>query len=227
MVWTLALIIALFLPCSAYAEPVPSEGGSDVSVEQPGSSGDQPGLPVEVAPPVPLTLYGEDGFVLSEQDTRAAAPDSRASLPGAVYESVSPNSSYANFASALLPKLGWSDDYVFFRGGENEYFFVYGNLDFQGGRFVGSGCSFTRFYYSGSSRGYLCDSGTSDVSLSVDGYIVLSNLGLYPTLTGSDALSTHMLAFVSSVALGLFAISRLLSFTLRTRMEVVSNAPAK
>lgn len=221
------LLVALLLPVPAFAEPV-EEVAPDVPAEQPVEIADEPDLPVEEpAAPEVVTLYDEDGVALSSEDMRVAAPESRASLPTSVYGSVTPSSSYANYAAALLPKLGFSEDYVFFRSGDNEYFFVHGDLSLSGQEISGDAVSYERFYYGGSSRGYLFDSGSGSLALDTGGYVVLSNLGDYPTLQGSDAAVTHVLVFVSSVGICLYVISRLLSFTLRTRVEVVSNVPVK
>lgn len=216
-------------PSACFAAPViPEEPSADVLVEQPPTPVDQPNLPAEepLAPEV-VTLYDEDGLALTSEDTRVVAPEALASIPSSVYGSVTPSTSYANFAASLLPKLGFSDDYVFFRSGENEFIFVHGAMSLSGTTFSGDSVDYERFYYGGSSRGYLFDSGTGSLSLDTVGYVVLSNLGDYPTLTGADASMTHVLVFVSTVALCLFVISRLLSFTLRTRLEVVSNAVSR
>lgn len=227
MVWSLMLLAALLFPVPALAEPV-EEVTPDVSVEQPAAPADESGLPAaEPAAPEVVTLYDEDGIALTSEDTRVVAPEVLAAIPSSVYGSVTPSSSYANYAAALLPKLGFSEDYVFFRSADNEYIFVHGDLSLSGTTFSGESVDYERFYYGGSSRGYLFDSGTGSLSLDTGGYVVLSNLGDYPTLSGADASMTHVLVFVSTVALCLFVISRLLSFTLRTRVEVVSNVPSK
>lgn len=227
MVWPLVLLVSsLLFPAPVFADEVTSDVPTS---EQPALDGEQPSPPVsesvQVVNSEPLPLFDDDGLLVSTPDAPLSAP-SRAALPSSLYGSVQPNNSYAVFADAFLPKLGWSDDYVFFRSGKNEYYLVFGALSFESGRFTGSDVRYVRWFYDSSTSGYLQQSGSGSLSLRVDNFIVLSSLGDFPTLS-NDSNFTHVFVWCCVVAVSILAMSRMLSWSLRTRVEVIDNEPSR
>lgn len=234
MVWALILFFALASPQVAFAEPsvapdesIPEESVEDVPPEQSSETDYESDLPVEVTVTTEdVTLYDADGLVVSTPDEPVAASEGRA-LVNDVYGSVLPGSSWAEFALACMPKVPFTSDYVFYRAGQNEYLLCYGDIKFSNGTFTGSGVNYIRWYYQSGYSQYQQQSGTGTLDLDVGSYVVLSSLGDYPTLSGQDVNVTSLLCFIACVAAGVLILSRMLSFSLRTRVAVVDDGPSR
>lgn len=139
-------------------------------------------------------------------------------LSGNVYGNVSPTSQYAAYAARIVPKMGFSDDYVFYADSSSSYVLVWGDISLGGGGvFTGTGCKFTRWYYSGTGTGYLTQSGSADLNLSAGQYVVLSTLGTYPLLDDGVTMLRHEMGFYMVCAVALYSLSKCLAFTLRMR----------
>lgn len=139
-------------------------------------------------------------------------------LSGSVYGNVSPTNQYAAYAARIVPKMGFSDDYCFYADSSSSYVLVWGDIELGGGgHFTGTGCKFSRWYYSGSGTGYLTQSGTADLDLSAGQYVVLSTLGTYPLLDDGVTMLRHEIAFYMVCAVCLYSLAKCLGFTLRMR----------
>lgn len=179
-------------------------GVNDVKESVEGVSSQVDGLLVQNADPEPVPVE------------RLAA--SNQTLTFTVYSHVSPTGTYATYAKQIIPKMGWDDDYVYFQDSSSSYTLVYGSLDYRtAGTFTGQGCNYVRWYYSGTGSGYVVQSGTADVSVSVGNYVVLSNLGNYPLLDDGITLLRQEVCFYALVAVILFSLHTVWSFLLRNR----------
>lgn len=135
-----------------------------------------------------------------------------------VYGNANPTSQFASYAKQIIPKVGWNDDYIFLQDTSSSYVLVYGDLDlYSAGTVTGTGCNYVRWYYSGTGTGYLMQSGSSDVDISLNGYVVLSSLGSYPLIDDGFTLFRQEVAFYAVVAVLLFCLSNIWGFTLRSR----------
>lgn len=134
------------------------------------------------------------------------------------YQNVSPTNQYASYASGLIPRLRWSEHYVFLQDTSSSYVMVYGDtLEYSGNNtFTGTSCRYVRWYYSNQTVGYLTESGTADVSVSTSGHVVLSDLATYPMLEGTEQHSLRVeVAFYACVAIVIRTLHHVWRFTLR------------
>lgn len=132
-----------------------------------------------------------------------------------VYASTAPNSSYLDWAAMYLPKMGFGDDYVFFRSGQYQYCLAVGNLSWSGGSFSGGDiqCTFLNLSYAGSSDLSLTHSSGS-FSLSPGDKVVYSSLGDFPTLA-PDLVYLELIIFLGLVAIVMSILRYIWSFLLR------------
>ena len=237
MVWALIFVLSLWYPSSlALAEPVEdaieeqpsdSDGLSDAQEvvederEDEGSlsddSGDSDGFPspsVDEPEDVELPLPSSDEppvpSLLGAEPVRASSSYS------SIYSGVAPNSAYLDWAAALLPKIGWMDDYVFFRAGQYEYVVAVGDLDWSGGVLSGSDLVlYSLVTTSGYSNDYVYSVGIGSVRLSVGDDLVYSNLGGFPVLSPLW-VAMQCIVFSLCVALVCSVLRALWSWSLRT-----------
>ena len=243
MVWALILsVLLLSFPSPVLAEPVDEgdgsmevvpadnpdledsdedvEGDSEVSEEptEPDTVDSEP-VSVEVTlPETDTTFYDEYGVEVMS----TAEPDARLSAvsTSTPYASVT-GGTYYELASLTRPKMGWADDYVFWRSGQYSYSLAYGDLSFDSGTFTGSGLHLIHWTYSSSQTGYLMTEETSDLSLRVNSCVVYSNLGNFPILD-HQADNNCYLAFMGVVAVCLYLIRSLFGFVLRMGVRTVN-----
>lgn len=131
------------------------------------------------------------------------------------YQSVSPNSSYLDWADSYYPHIGFSDDYVFFRSGQFQYCLAVGDLSYSSGTFSGDDiqCTFLNLS-SGGSGDLSVTSSSGSFNLNPSSKIVYSNLGSYPTLNPLYFYLTCFI-FISVVALIMSLLRYIWSFLLR------------
>lgn len=236
MVWALIIAFALFSPTLAYAEPEvveteevvqgdegTEEGVTDDEVLQEPAEGDSES-DVSAAEPVQasedveeVVTYSPDGEILS---TTKAPEIVRAVSPTyTVYASVTSNT-YSDMAARMLWKMGWGDDYVFWRSGQYSYTLAYGDFDLASGRFDCASAHVVTFTLdSGYSGTYTMTEGDGVVSLVPSSYIVYSNLGQYPLLDSGHVFE-RLVVFMSCVAVIMELVRTVFSFTLRMGVRV-------
>lgn len=162
------LVVALLIPIPAFAEPVSDEGVESVEHSDSGDDfgGDESfevdSLPADEAAPAPLSISS--------------------SLTGSPYGSVT-GGTYWELAEGIVAKsASATDDYLFYRSGEYEYYLLMGDLSLSGSMVSGADVRAVRFWRSG--YGYdgnwYTESGTVSCSVSVGDFIVASSLGDYP-----------------------------------------------
>lgn len=174
--------------------------------------------PVVVAPE-PENVYSYDGTLLTT--TVEPEPVRAPAASSTPYASVSANT-YSDLAASMLWKVGFGDDYVFWRGGQYQYNFAYGDLELSNSRFRGSGCKLVTFTLNSSYGGtYTMDVTTGSVDLSAGSYIVFSNLGPYPVLS-SEFVGQYLVVWSLLVALVLYLVRSLFAFVLRVGVRNVS-----
>ena len=129
------------------------------------------------------------------------------------------SSSYTSIMEDVVAKLPLTDDYVFFRSGQNDYLLVSGDLTYNGS-FSGENC--TAWYINANTgvynSGYLFSTGPLDsFQLAPGSALVYSNLGHYPTLTDMGAFYGFCAVVLLLVAIFLYLIRSIFGFTLRSR----------
>lgn len=139
------------------------------------------------------------------------------------YGNVSPTGTYASYAAGFIPRLGWSDHYVFLQDTNGSYVMVMGRLTSpDANTIVGDGCSWIRWYYSGS-NGYVVERGSGDVSVTLNNHMVCSDLPNWPLLgDASVELQRRELMFYAIVATVWACLAVVWRFGLRMRTSVVS-----
>lgn len=147
---------------------------------------------------------------LMEQAPLAAS----ASHAFVAYANMSPTSAYANYAVGLLPKLKWDEHYVLVQDTSSSYTFVWGELVNENNTIAGEG-SYVRWYYTGNAQGYREERGSGSVSVTPNGYTVLSDLGEYPMVGGSEELQRREVGFYALVAVVIFVLHSVWRFVLR------------
>lgn len=163
---------------------------------------------------------------LSDISSKMAVPEEQeqksvtraASFNFVAYQNVSPTNQYACYASGIIPRMRWSEHYVFLQDTSSSYVMVYGDsLEYSGNNtFTGTSCRYVRWYYSNQTVGYLTESGTADVSVSTSGHVVLSDLATYPMLEGTEQHCIRVeVAFYACVALVIRTLHHVWRFTLR------------
>lgn len=114
------------------------------------------------------------------------------------------SSSYVTYAKDILQ--GCRDDYVLYRADQNEYHLFVGELELEDGHIISDDCQFIRLWQSSipGNPAYIHYSSIaySDFDLTLQDYLVYSNLGNYPRLvSGGDnyAFATLFLLCLVSI----------------------------
>lgn len=143
---------------------------------------------------------------------------SRASY--SVYQSLSPNSQYLDWAESYLPRVGFGEDYVFFRSGQYQYCFARGDLSLSSGTIGGDDiqCTFLNLSSAGVSDSSLTYSSGS-FSLVPGNKVIYSNLGDFPTLS-PEYFYLECLIFCAVVACVMSILRSIWSFLLRMGVRV-------
>lgn len=157
----------------------------------------------------PDITYGEtdaDTTVLTVEPTRATAAQPYNGTVG---------STYIDIARCCLFNLGWFDNYVFWRSGEYQYTFAYGDIDYSSGNFTSTSCTQLVISVPTSYTGSVTVN-TSDgaLNMSTGGRLVYSNLGGLPHLDSRKYLYDEVM-YIAMVALGLHVLSSASRFILR------------
>lgn len=137
---------------------------------------------------------------------------------------INANTYGGNFNSTVLGifdrcqgKIPATADYVAYREGANSYVLVWGDLDYNNGKFTGTVSDGLRCSQSGGAGSYyqLATVSTGAFTLSPSYDVVYSNLGNYPVLDGGGGL--YLAALFGAVVIGLLgsAIWKWFKFTLR------------
>lgn len=163
------------------------------------------------------------GILIEQNNQDPDAPKQSESLRASTitsvaYGNVSPTTQYATYASNVLPKLGWSDHYVFWQDGQQSYVMAWGDLVYENRTFTGSGCNYLHWYWQSQQAGYVVESGTANISVSSAGYTVLSDLDVWPALpnTGSEVMRREIMLY-AVVAVAAASLSCVWGYTLRNR----------
>lgn len=152
----------------------------------------------------------------AEPEIKAVERVSGTNLNLTAYGNVSPTNQFAEYAKNIIPKMGWNDDYVYIQDSSSSYVLVYGNLDYHSsGVFEGSDCTYTRWYYSGTGSGYLCQSGLANIRISVGDYVVLSTMGNYPLLDNGFTLFRQECCYYVTAAVILFCLRSCFAYVTR------------
>lgn len=138
-----------------------------------------------------------------------------------IYEDGNISSTFLDIATDLTNNISVSDDYIFFRSGQYDYTFIYGNIDFTDGVFSSStynkiiittntsGYNQTRYHYEYSQG--------SNLSLTTSDYLVYSNLGHYPNLIERGVYYEYTSLFVFVVVALCMLMRPIFNFVLRFR----------
>lgn len=163
------------------------------------------------------------GILIEQNNADPDAPQKSDSLRASTitsvaYGNVSPTSQYATYASNVLPKLGWSEHYVFWQDGQQSYVMAWGDLGYENRTFTGSGCNYLHWYWQSQQAGYVVESGTANISLSSAGYTVLSDLDVWPALPNqTNEVMRREIMLYSVVAVAAASLAFVWSYTLRNR----------
>lgn len=166
-----------------------------------------------------LELVGQGQSVVETAEPLASGGRST-TLSLMAYANMSPTSAYANYAVGLLPKVGWSDHYVMVQDSVNSYTFIYGDIEYDTDTLVGYGCDWVRWYYQSQTRGYVMENGIGDVTVTPNGYVVISDLGPYPMLSNNNEMLRKEVGFYAIVAAAVFSLASVWGFTTRLRGTV-------
>lgn len=200
----------------AYAEPieeVPFVEEDSLSAAEPVELSSEPVVSVPSSEVVAPTVFVDtDGVEVMSSDVPSDVVVLAASS-STPYASVT-GGTYTDIVRDMVIKLGWSDDYVFYRANQYVYRFAYGDLNLDGSVFTGDGLNFVDFSYTSSSTGYIMSRSTGSLNLNCSDFIVYSNLGDYPSIS-SDAVLIHLLSFFAVVAAAVFVLHCFYSFLLR------------
>lgn len=143
-------------------------------------SGSEDGLlssPAVVLSDEPLAVY-----LVDEPEVMASAETY--SVSGGVYPGTI-SSTYLDYFSGIVDKLGFNDHYVAFRSGQYEYYLVWGeDLEYDLNQFRGSALQYCRIYRnSGSDGNYYTEFGSDTFYVSPGSGFVYSDLGNFSALT--------------------------------------------
>lgn len=238
MVWAVILSLLLFVsPAYAVdADLVDSKGGETEVVYQessedsasdfePATTDDVEDTKGDVLEPVqvvevatePVTYYNNDGEVVMSSEVPVAVTLDANSATSAVYGSVT-GGTYTTLAAQTLAKMGWNDDYVFYRAGQYAYVLAVGDLEFSNGSFTSDSADIYT-WRNDSMSGYTFEKSSDQLNLTVGSYIVYSNLGPYPVL---DLTWTGLMLVVYSIGVVCLCmlIRPIFDFTLRMGRNV-------
>lgn len=161
-----------------------------------------------------VTISGNTSQDVKSVDALAASRD----VSVMAYANAPSTGTYATYAAGMLPGVAWDEHYCFVQDSQSSYLFCWGDLSYDSGSWVGQG-SWVRWYYSGTSRGYVMESGEGHLSVSANGYCVLSDLGGYPALDSGEQLRKEV-GFYAVVAVALHCLSAVWGFLVRLRGSV-------
>lgn len=236
MVWALIIAIVLFSPNVAYAEPLEndvsvSEDAADLEEDttsspepdgdngesEPDSEPEVSGVDVALAPAEDVVTYSPTGELLSTTAEPVLLGATSYSSP---YASVTSNT-YSDIAAHMLTKIGWSDDYVFWRSGQYSYTLAYGPIELSGtNQFSGdSVCLVTFSLDSGYSGTYTLARTDGALALNTGSYIVFSSLGDFPVLD-YEPLALWNWALLGTVAACCSLVRPLFGFVCRMGVRV-------
>lgn len=137
-----------------------------------------------------------------------------------VYADGLPSSTYTDLFADVLNNCSSNADYVFFRGGQYEYYMAVGDLTYLSGSFRGSNVTVYKLqtYSSYSSSNYTFTSSTvSSFSLSSDNRVVYSNLGAFPNFIERNETYEYTTLYILVVVCLCLLVRPIFSFTLRKR----------
>lgn len=158
---------------------------------------------------------------LVPEETELQPIKAAANVTVVAYGNVSPTSQYAHYAAQIVPKMHWNDDYVFVQTANSEYYLFWGTLSQPDSGTITGTAMWVRWYFSGNTNGYVMQEGSGQVSISTNGYTVLSTKGNYPLLDdGTDMLHKEV-TFYALVAAALFSLRYVWNFLVRMRGSVV------
>ena len=171
---------------------------------------------VEVASE-PVTFYDTDGEVVMSSEVPVSVTLDANMATSAVYGSVT-GGTYTTLAAQTLAKVGWNDDYVFYRAGQYAYVLAVGDLEFANGRFTADTADIYT-WRNDSMSGYTFEKSSDQLNLTVGSYIVYSNLGPYPVL---DLTWTGimLLVYMMGVVCLCMLVRPIFDFTLRMGRNV-------
>lgn len=125
------------------------------------------------------------------------------------------SSTYVDLGRDCLWGLHWFDNYVFYRSGQYDYIFAYGDISYSSGRFSSPSCSILKITAPSSYSGSLTvESSTDSLSLTTNGRLVYSDLGDYPSLDSRKYIYDEVM-YIAIVALGVHVLGSASSFILR------------
>lgn len=125
------------------------------------------------------------------------------------------SATYVDLGRDCLWGLHWFDNYVFWRSGQYQYTFAYGDISFSDGRFSSSSCSILTINAPTSYSGALTVESSSDsLSLNTNGRLVYSDLGDFPSLDSRKYIYDEVM-YLAIVALGVHVLGSASSFVLR------------
>lgn len=115
-----------------------------------------------------------------------------------------PSNTYITYFRDIVSGIGFNDNYVAFRSGQNEYIMVVGDLDYNNGQIVlnSEGSLYTMATdgnYNGYYR-YSVDSIT-DFTLNTEDKIIYSDVGQFPQLVERGAKYEILTTLLLSIAL--------------------------
>lgn len=154
-----------------------------------------------------------DSEVATSDSVSTSVSSDRAVL-GSPYDGTI-SSTYVDIARDCMWNLGWFDNYVFWRIGQYDYGFAYGNIEYNNRTFTASNATILRITTPSNYSGALTVTTTEDsLSLSTGGRLVYSNLGGLPQLDSRKYLYDEVM-YIGMVAIGLHVLSSASRFVLR------------
>lgn len=122
------------------------------------------------------------------------------------------SSTYITYFRDIVSGIGFKDNYIAFRSGQNEYTMIVGELAYDGESFilVGSGTEYTIYNDSSYNGVYTYNvSSVENRSVTPIDKIVYSDLGNYPQLIDRGAKYETLTTFLLAVALLCVAVGRI------------------
>lgn len=218
MVWALILSIALFTSDVVDIVEVitPEDGEVIEETDTPDAEEPEPVPVVVEVPEQDITLFSDTGELVYTSESPSEVNRAVSGLP---YSSVTDNS-YSQIAARTILKSGWDDDYVFWRSGQYEYTLAMGDIELSGSTFTGADVDLVRYTLdSGYNGTYRITTDVDSLNLNAQDYIVFSNLGKYP-LFDNEYVFGRIAVFSLAIIAACYAMSRILSFSLRTGQYV-------